>query len=217
MRATLPLLLVVVVVVAMMLALGWLTTSVLLLLLVLRLLAVFFELVFCFRAQESAGECSDDAMTSLVSKRAAAESAGYRSHETAIALLACSRIGGAILALLVGVRVVGVLRWGVLVVSSLLRELVRWIARWVLAVSLLLWRGRSAILRTTILAVLESTVGWSAVLLVVLIVTILVAAIMVLLVVAVLRWGRTLLVTSISLLRGLLVAILALVLISVGV
>lgn len=46
-RATLPLLLVVVVVVAMMLALGWLTTSVLLLLLVLRLLAVFFELVFC--------------------------------------------------------------------------------------------------------------------------------------------------------------------------
>lgn len=81
---------------------------------------------------------------------------------------------------------------------------------------MLLWRGRSAIFGSTILTVLESTVGWSAVLLVVLVITVLVAAIMVLLVVAVLRWGRTLLVTSITLLRGL-VAILALVLISVRV
>lgn len=88
------------------------------------------------RAQESAGKCSDDAMASLVSKHTAAESTGYCSHKTTIALLACSRIGGAILVLLMGVRVVGVLRWGVLVVSSLLRELVRWIVRWVLTTAL---------------------------------------------------------------------------------
>lgn len=43
MRTTLPLLFVVVVVMAMVLALRWATV----LLLVLRLLAVFFELVFC--------------------------------------------------------------------------------------------------------------------------------------------------------------------------
>jgi hypothetical protein len=71
------------------------------------------------------------------------------------------------------------------------------------------------------LAVLESTMGWSAELLVVLLIAILVggilvAAILLLLVVAVLRWGRTLLVASISLLRGL-VAILALVLVVVSV
>jgi len=71
-------------------------------------------------------------------------------------------------------------------------------------------------LRTAVLAVLESTMGWSAVLLVVLLIAILVAAILVLLVVAVLRWGRTLLIASISLLRGL-VAILALVLVVVSV
>jgi hypothetical protein len=71
-------------------------------------------------------------MSGLSTKQTTAEPAGHCSHETAIALLACSRIGGAILVLLVSVRVVGVLRWGVLVVSSLLRELVRWIARWVL-------------------------------------------------------------------------------------
>lgn len=75
-------------------------------------------------------------MASLVSKHTAAESTGYCSHKTTIALLACSRIGGAILVLLMGVRVVGVLRWGVLVVSSLLRELVRWIVRWVLTTAL---------------------------------------------------------------------------------
>lgn len=86
-----------------------------------------------FRAQESAGKRSDDAMTSLVSKHTAAESTGYCSHKTTIALLACSRVGGAILVLLMGVGIVGVLRWRVLVVSSLLRKLVRGIARWVLA------------------------------------------------------------------------------------
>ena len=88
------------------------------------------------RAQESAGKRSDNAMTSLVSKHTAAESTGYCSHKTTIALLACSRIGGAILVLLMGVWVVGVLRWGVLVVSSLLGELLRWIALGVLAAAL---------------------------------------------------------------------------------
>jgi len=65
-----------------------------------------------------------------------ADTAGYCSQEPTITLLACSRIGGAILILLVSVRVVGVLRWGVLVVSSLLRELMRGIARWVLSTAL---------------------------------------------------------------------------------
>jgi hypothetical protein len=69
------------------------------------------------------------------------------------------------------------------------------------------------------LAVLESTMGWSAELLVVLLIAILVGGILVadillLLAVAVLRCGRTLLVASI--LRGL-VAILALVLVVVSV
>jgi hypothetical protein len=84
---------------------------------------------------------------------------------------------------------------------------------------LLLWRGRSTVLVAAILAVLEPTMGWSAILLVVLLITVLVAAILLLwllLVVAVLRWGRTLLIATISLLRGL-VAILALVLVVVSV
>lgn len=89
-----------------------------------------------FRAQEGANKRSDDAMTSLVSKHTAAKSTGYCPHETTLTLLACGRIGGAILVLLMGVGVVGVLRWGVLVVSSLLRKLVRWIARWVLTAAL---------------------------------------------------------------------------------
>jgi hypothetical protein len=75
----------------------------------------------------------------LTTKNTTADTAGYCSHEATITLLACSRIGGAILVLLVllvSVRVVGVLRWGVLVVSSLLRELVRGITRWVLSAAL---------------------------------------------------------------------------------
>jgi len=72
----------------------------------------------------------------LSTKETTADSAGHCSHQATIALLARSRIGGAILAiliLLVSVGVVGVLRWGVLVVGSLLRELMRRIARWVLS------------------------------------------------------------------------------------
>lgn len=157
-------------------------------------------------------------MVGFTTEYTTADTAGYCSQETTITLLACSRIGGAILILLVSVRVVGVLRWGVLVVSSLLRELMRGIARWVLSICLLLWRGRSTVLSTAVLAVLESTMGWCAELLVVLLITILVAAILLLwlliLIVAVLRWGRTLLIATISLLRGL-VAILALALVLV--
>jgi len=88
-----------------------------------------------FRTKESSGDCANDSVSGLATKYTAAESTRYCTHETTIALLACSRIGGAVLALtlLVGVRVVGVLWWGVLVVRSLLRELVRGIARWVLS------------------------------------------------------------------------------------
>jgi hypothetical protein len=75
-------------------------------------------------------------MVGLSTKDTTADSAGYCSHEPTIALLACSGIGGAILILLLSVRVVGVLRWGVLIVGSLLRELVRGIARWVLSAAL---------------------------------------------------------------------------------
>lgn len=104
-----------------------LTTSVLL------LVVTFLVLVFSFRTKESSSDCANDSVSSLAAEDTTAESARYCTHETTIALLACSRIGGAILVLLVTVRVVGVLRWGVLVVSSLLRELVRGIAGWVLS------------------------------------------------------------------------------------
>lgn len=230
---SLPLLVVVRVVVTVVLAL--LTVAALLvLLLVLLLMAAFLELVLSFATHEGAGKSTDDAVTGLVSKQTTAESAGYRTHKTAIALLACSWVGGAILVMLLScVRVVGILRWGVLVVGSLLRELVRWVALRVLTavrlsahyliyhitetqdplLCLVLRRGRSTVLRLAILAVLESTVGWSTILLVVLVVAILV--------VAVLRWRRSLLVTallvaSISLLWGL-VAVLALVLVLISV
>lgn len=210
---SLPLLVVVRVVVTVVLALLT-VVSLLILLLVLLLMAAFLELVLSFATHEGAGKSTDDAVTGLVSKQTTAESAGYRTHKTAIALLACSWVGGTILVMLLScVRVVGILRWGVLVVGSLLRELVRWVALRVLTVCLVLRRGRSTVLRLAILAVLESTVGWSTILLVVLVVAILV--------VAVLRWRRSLLVAallvaSISLLWGL-VAVLALVLVLISV
>lgn len=85
------------------------------------------------RSKESSSDCANDSVSGLATKNTTAESTRYCTHKTTIALLACSRIGGAIVVLLMAVRVVGVLRWGVLVVSSLLGELVRGIARWVLS------------------------------------------------------------------------------------
>lgn len=136
-RSTFLPLLVVVTVVAMVLALRRTTV----LLLVLRFLPMFLVLVLGLGSHEGAGKGTNDTMASLVAKKATTESTSYSTHETTIALLSGSGIGGTVLLLLaililLTVGVVGVMRWGVLVVGSLLGKLLRWIALGVLATGL---------------------------------------------------------------------------------